>query len=332
MTTTPKFWNNQAVLVTGATGLVGGHLVEELLKHNSDVICLVRDWVPDSRLLKSEYLDRIKIVRGDVCDQSLLERILGEYDIETVFHLAAQTIVGIANRNPISTFESNIRGTWTLLEACRRSPDVKQIVVASSDKAYGVHETLPYTEDFALQGRYPYDVSKSCSDLIAQSYAHSYGLNVTVTRCGNFYGAGDLNWNRIIPGTIRSLIQGESPIIRSDGTYIRDYFYVKDGALAYLKLAEYQSKNPHVRGEAYNFSLEIQVTVLELVNQIIDQMGVDIKPTILDKVRNEIPHQYLDSSKARSQLQWKPQYTLEAGLQETIAWYKAFLKREHVGN
>ena len=202
-----------------------------------------------------------------------MERALGEYEIDTVFHLAAQTIVGIANRNPVSTFEANIQGTWSVLEACRRSPAVKQVVLASSDKAYGDQEHLPYDEDTPLQGRHPYDVSKSCADLIAHTYAVSYGLPVAITRCGNFYGGGDLNWNRIVPGTIRSVLRGQRPVIRSDGKFVRDYFYVEDGANAYMVLAEALARRPDLRGEAFNFSNEIQVTVLDLVQAILQKMG-----------------------------------------------------------
>jgi CDP-glucose 4,6-dehydratase len=221
------FWLDRPTFITGATGLVGGWLVRRLIEAGADVVCLVRDWVPQSELIQTRLIERVKVVRGDVRDQALLEQILGEYEISTVIHLAAQTIVTIANRNPISTFDTNIGGTWALLEACRRSPTVKQIVLASSDKAYGDHESLPYDEQTPLQGRHPYDVSKSCADLIAQAYAVTYDLPLAITRCGNFYGGGDLNWNRIVPGTIRSVLRGNKPIIRSDGHYIRDYFYVR---------------------------------------------------------------------------------------------------------
>ena len=233
-----SFWQDRPTFVTGATGLVGGWLVRRLLDFGADVVCLVRDWVPQSELMRAGLIEQVKVVRGDVRDQALLERTLGEYEIDTVIHLAAQTIVGIANRNPISTFETNIGGTWALLEACRRSPRVTRIVLASSDKAYGDQEVLPYDEEMPLQGRHPYDVSKSCADLIAQTYAETYDLPVVITRCGNFYGAGDLNWNRIVPGTIRSVLRGQRPVIRSDGKSIRDYFYAEDGAAAYTLLAE----------------------------------------------------------------------------------------------
>jgi CDP-glucose 4,6-dehydratase len=256
--------------------------------------------------------------------QNLMERTLGEYEIDTVIHLAAQTIVGIANRNPVSTFDTNIRGTWSLLEACRRSPLVKQIVVASSDKAYGEHDTLPYDEKAPLMGRHPYDVSKSCADLIAQSYAKTYGLPVAVTRCGNFYGGGDLNWNRLVPGTIRSVLRGQRPIIRSDGNYIRDYFYAEDGARVNMVLAEQLAGRSELRGEAFNFSNEIQVTVSELVNRVLNLMKSDLKPDIRNEASNEITHQYLSAEKARETLGWKPDFSLEEGLRRTIDWYKEF--------
>ena len=321
-----NFWLDRPVFVTGATGLLGNSVTRYLIKRGASVVALVRDWVPESELFHTDVLSNLKIIRGDLVDQQVLERVLGEYEIETVFHLAAQTIVGIANRNPISTFEANIRGTWTLLEACRRSHLVKQIVVASSDKAYGIHENLPYSEDAPLRGVHPYDVSKSCADLIAQSYFKSFDVPICITRCGNLYGAGDLNWNRLIPGTIRSIARNERPIIRSDGSFIRDYFYVEDGALAYLKLAEMMSEKEGVIGEAFNFSNEIQVTVVELVNKITDLMNCKhLEPLILNEVKNEIPHQYLSAAKAEKMLNWKPAFSLEEGLKKTIAWYENFL-------
>lgn len=252
------FWQDRPTFVTGGTGLVGSWLVQRLVDLGADVVCLVRDWVPQSELVRSGLIERVKVVRGDVRDRDMLERALGEFEIDTVIHLAAQTIVTIANRNPISTFETNIAGTWNILEASRRSPKVKQIVMASSDKAYGDQEVLPYNEDTPLQGQHPYDVSKSASDLIAAAYAKSYDLPVAITRCGNFYGGGDLNWNRIIPGTIRSILRGQAPIIRSDGEYIRDYFYVEDGAAAYMLLAEQLAIRPELKGQAFNFSMKFK--------------------------------------------------------------------------
>ncbi|HEX8394656.1 MAG TPA: GDP-mannose 4,6-dehydratase [Longimicrobium sp.] len=320
------FWQDRPTFVTGGTGLVGNWLVRSLVEAGADVVCLVRDWVPQSEMVRTGLFHKVKTVRGDVCDQALLERTLGEYEIDTVIHLAAQTIVGIANRNPVSTFESNIQGTWALLEACRRSPSVKQIVMASSDKAYGECDTLPYDESTPLQGTHPYDVSKSCSDLITQSYANTYGLPVTITRCGNFYGGGDLNWNRIVPGTIRSVMRGQAPVIRSDGTFIRDYFYVEDGAAAYMLLAEKMASDPSVNGHAFNFSNEIQVPVLQLVQSILDEMGSDLKPDVRNEAKHEIRHQYLSAEKARRMLDWSPLFTLDEGLRRTVAWYREFLK------
>ncbi|OLE16908.1 MAG: sugar dehydratase [Cyanobacteria bacterium 13_1_40CM_2_61_4] len=323
-----SFWLDRPVLVTGATGLVGGWLIRRLLDAGADLVCLVRDWVPQSELVRGQLMDQVKIVRGDVRDRPLLERTLGEYEIDTVVHLAAQTIVPIANRNPISTFETNIAGTWALLEACRRSPTIKQIVVASSDKAYGDHEVLPYSEDAPLQGRHPYDVSKSCADLIAQSFAMTYDLPVAITRCGNFYGGGDLNWNRIVPGTIRSVLRGQRPVIRSDGRYVRDYFYAEDGAAVNILLAEALAANADLRGQAFNFSNEIQVTVLELVERLLALMNSKLEPDIRGEATNEIRHQYLSAAKARERLGWQPLFTLDDGLRRTIDWYKAFLRTE----
>jgi len=320
-----SFWLDRPTFVTGGTGLVGSWLVRRLVDAGADVVCLVRDWVPQSELVRTGTIEKVKVVRGDICDRAILERAVGEYEIDTVIHLAAQTIVTIANRNPVSTFESNIAGTWNLLEACRRSPKVKQIVVASSDKAYGDQQDLPYREDTPLQGQHPYDVSKSCADLIARTYAVSYDLPVGITRCGNFYGGGDLNWNRIIPGTIRSVLRGQRPIIRSDGEYIRGYFYVEDGAAANMLLAEQLAARPELKGEAFNFSNEIQVTVSQIVAEILKLMKSNLKPEIRDEVSNEIRHQYLSAEKTRSLLNWKPLFSLDAGLQRTIEWYRKFL-------
>ena len=326
-----SFWLDRPTLVTGATGLVGSCLVKRLHAAGADVVCLVRDWVPQSELVRSHAIEQVKVVRGDVRDQPTLERALGEFEIDTVIHLAAQTIVGIANRNPVSTFETNIQGTWGLLEACRRSPKVKQIVIASSDKAYGDQEQLPYDESSPLQGRHPYDVSKSCADLIAHTYAKSFELPVAITRCGNFYGGGDLNWNRIVPGTIRSVFRGQRPEIRSDGSFIRDYFYIEDGAAAYMLLAEKLSQNPLLRGEAFNFSNEIQVTVLDLTRRILALMGSSLEPDVRNEASNEIRHQYLSAEKARRLLNWSPLFDLNSGLEHTIKWYEEFFAHVYAG-
>jgi CDP-glucose 4,6-dehydratase len=320
-----QFWQDRPTLVTGATGLIGGWLVRRLLDAEADVVCLVRDWVPQSEFVRAGLMERVKVVNGDVRSQSLLERVLGEYEIDTVIHLAAQTIVGIANRNPVSTFKTNVGGTWALLEACRRSPTVKQIVVASSDKAYGEYTQLPYDEDAPLMGRHPYDVSKSCADLIAQSYAATYNLPVAITRCGNFYGGGDLNWNRIVPGTIRSVLRGQRPVIRSDGKFVRDYFYADDGAAANLTLAERLAADKNLIGHAFNFSNESRISVSELVDRILALMKSDLQPDVRNEAVNEIREQYLSAAKAREMLGWKPLFTLDEGLRRTIDWYREFL-------
>jgi CDP-glucose 4,6-dehydratase len=320
------FWLDRPVLATGATGFVGGWLVRRLVEAGAEVVCLVRDWVPSCDLLRTDLAHRVALVRGDVTDQALLERALGEYEVDTVFHLAAQTIVSIASRNPVSTFDTNIRGTWAVLEACRRSSRVRQIVVASSDKAYGDAKELPYAETTPLRGVYPYDVSKSCADLVAASYAHSFDLPVVITRCGNFYGGGDLNWNRVVPGTIRSVLRGMRPVIRSDGAFIRDYFYVEDGVAAYMLLAERLAAEPALRGEAFNFSDELQLPVLELVGRIVSRMQSDLQPEVRNEATNEIRHQYLSAAYARQRLGWKPLFGLDEGLDRSIAWYRDFLQ------
>lgn len=324
--TTPSthFWRDRPVLITGASGLVGGAVVRSLVAAGGDIVCLVRDWVPRSELVASGLLEKVRVVRGDLTDQETLERALGEYEVVTVLHLGAQATVGVANRNPISTFEANIRGTWVLLEACRRSPLVRQVIVASSDKAYGDQDTLPYTEDSPLLGSHPYDVSKSCADLIAQMYARSFQLPVCVTRCGNFYGGGDLNWNRIVPGTIRSVIRNERPVIRSDGRFVRDYIYVEDGARAYTLLAEQLGARPELAGEVFNFSYEHQMDVLELVRRILGAMNSTLTPEVRNEASNEIRNQYLDATKAKTVLGWKPAYTLDESLRATIEWYTRY--------
>ena len=320
-----KFWKDKNVFVTGCTGLLGSWLTKALVERGANVIGLIRDLVPKSNLNWSGFNDKITIVRGEIEDYFLLERVINEYEIDTVFHLAAQTIVTIANRNPISTFETNIKGTWNVLEVCRRAPLVKRIVVASSDKAYGEQEKLPYDENTPLEGRHPYDVSKSCADLLCRSYYETYKLPVFVTRCGNFYGGGDLNFNRIVPETIRSVLNNESPIIRSDGTLIRDYFYIENAVEAYLLLAE-KMEDKEIHGEAFNFSNEFQVTVLDMVEKILEVMDSSLKPIVLNEATNEIKHQYLSAQKAKKILDWHPHYTLEEGLEKTVTWYRGFFK------
>ena len=321
------FWLDRPVLVTGASGFLGGWLVKRLLAAGALVVCPVRDWVPGNMLGSESLLKKVIIARGDCCDQVFMERCLGEYEVQTVFHLAAQSIVPIANRNPVSTFESNIKGTWSVLEACRRSPEVEQVITASSDKAYGRQDILPYDEDLPLKGEFPYDVSKSCADLLARSYHLTYGLPVVITRCGNFFGGGDLNWNRLVPGTIRAVLRGNRPVIRSDGSYIRDYFYIEDGAAAYMHLAEQLADNNELAGEAFNFSSEIKLSVLELVNEIITVMRSGLKPDVHGNAEHEIKHQYLSAAKARRLLGWTPLFNLEEALRRTVDWYREYLNR-----
>ena len=319
------FWRDRKVFITGCTGLLGSWLTEDLGRAGADIVGLVRDHVPRSRLLQEKTIDRINVVHGEIEDYDLLERALNEYEIETVFHLAAQPIVGTANRSALSTFNANVRGTWNILEACHRVPTVQQIILASSDKAYGEQKNLPYDEDFPLQGSHPYDVSKSCADLLASSYFKTYGTPVCITRSGNFFGGGDLNFNRIVPGTIRSVVRNEPPIVRSDGKFIRDYIYIEDVVAAYKLLAECMAADSRLHGEAFNFSCEQPLKAIDLVNRILDIMNrADLVPIVLGEATNEIPAQYLKAAKARKLLKWKPTYSLEDGLKSTIDWYKGF--------
>jgi len=320
------FWNGKNVFVTGCTGLLGSYLVKELIDQGANVTGLVRDQVPRSNLYQGSQFEKMNVVQGALEDMQTIERALGEYEIDTVFHLAAQAIVGVANRHPVSTFEANILGTWNVLEACRRQPLIKRVIVASSDKAYGDQEQLPYDEDMPLNGKHPYDVSKSCADLISHTYYNTYGLPVCITRCGNLYGGGDLNFNRIIPQTIQLVLEGKAPEIRSDGTFIRDYFYIEDAVKAYLLLAE-RMEEKGLAGEAFNFSNEIQLTVLELVDKILKAMGSELKPRILNQGTHEIKHQYLSAEKARKLLDWKPDYSIDEGLEKTIEWYREFFQK-----
>ncbi|MBN1875897.1 MAG: GDP-mannose 4,6-dehydratase [Anaerolineae bacterium] len=330
-----SFWRERSVLVTGCTGLLGSWLTQTLYEIGADVVGLVRDNIPQSQLVRSGTLAHIRVAQGDVTDYALMERVLNEYEVDCVFHLAAQTIVGIANRAPLSTFEANIKGTWVILEAARRAPTVKRIVLASSDKAYGTQPVLPYTEEMPLHGQHPYDVSKSAADLIAQMYANTYKLPIAITRCANLYGGGDLNWNRLVPGTIRSALQGEQPVIRSDGTFLRDYLYVKDAVLAYMLLAEALDR-PEVCGQAFNCGTDAPLSVLEVTYLILrlarqlqlkrhSEMAVDLEPLVLNKAKNEIKDQYLDSSKVKCLIGWQPQWSREAAMQESLAWYADYL-------
>jgi CDP-glucose 4,6-dehydratase len=324
--TRKKFWRDRPTLVTGCTGILGSWMTKTLVEMGADVVGLVRDWIPQSELVRSETIERIKVVRGDVTDADTVNRVFSEYEIDTCFHLAAQTIVGIANRMPAPTFETNIKGTWTVLEAARLWPGTERVIVASSDKAYGDHDVLPYDEAAPLQGRHPYDVSKSCADLIALAYAKTYSLPVAITRCGNMYGGGDLNWNRIVPGTMRAVLRGDRPIIRSDGSPRRDYVFVLDIVDAYLTLAEAMLDGAQT-GEAFNFGLDEPMSVLEIVRQIIAlSPHPDLEPIVQGDAPNEIQDQYLNSEKAGRILNWRAKHTLKEGLQQTMAWYAAYLE------
>src|SRR5262245_25179788 len=320
----PFSWNNRHAFVTGATGFVGAHIARLLVERGARVVCLQRDAVRANSLDLFDLRRRVTVISGSVEDLALMERILNEYEIEAVFHLAAQAIVGAANRSPVSTFEANIRGTYLLLEACRISATVKRVVVASSDKAYGAHERLPYEEDDPLLGIFPYDASKVCTDTIARSYAHTFNLPVAVSRFANIYGPGDTNLSRIIPGTIVSVLSDEPPIIRSDGTPVREFVYADDVARGYLLLAE---KIDEVSGEAFNFGSGGPVQMLDLVERIIKFANKNLEPRVMlqRKIEHEIDAQYLSASKAEARLGWRAEVSLDEGLRLTIDWYRANL-------
>lgn len=318
-----SFWKGKTVFVTGATGLMGSWLVKALLDHEADVVGLVRDQTPKSKLVRDGLIQRIAVVNGDLESLATMRRAIAEYQPHTVFHLAAQPLVQVAKLDPVGTLRANVAGTWNLLEACRLAGK-SNVVVASSDKAYGPNLNLPYRETFPLQGRYPYDVSKSCADLVTQMYEATYGLKIAIARCGNLFGGGDLNFSRTIPGVIQATLAGERFVIRSDGKFVRDFLYVKDAADSYLALGErLAAEEDSVSGEAFNFSLGLRFTVLDVVNLVLKLMDrADLEPVIQNNASAEIREQYLDSAKARERLGWTPQYGMEDALRETIAWYQ----------
>lgn len=325
------FWQDRPVLVTGATGQVGGWVTKQLLSVGAEVVCLVRDWVPQCQLVREMLINKVKLVRGNLLDFELLKRMLSEYEVSSVIHLAGQSIVGTAIRDPLSTFDTNIRGTWCLLEACRQTSTVKQIVVASTDKVYGESEALPYSEEMPMLATYPHDVSKACAEMVASSYAKTYRLNIAITRLANIYGGGDLNWNRIVPGTIRSILRGEQPVIQSNGKFIRDYLYVEEAARAQLLLAERLAEKPEVSGQAFNISNECPMTVIELVERILKLMESSMQPKVIGQSNHEIKDQYMSAVKAKEKLGWEPMISIDEGLVRTIEWYRAFLNQGEEG-
>jgi len=316
------FWSTRTVLITGAAGLLGGWLARHLLDSGARVVGLDIDWAAGAILSFAEPVVRVD---GDVRRRADVDGVLVEHRPEVVFHLAAQTQVGVANDDPVGTFEHNILGTWSVLEACRQAPHVASVVVASSDKAYGDRDGAAYVENDPLAARHPYAASKTCADVLAQTYAESYGLPVAISRCGNMYGGGDLEWERIVPGTVRSLLRSERPVIRSDGRYVRDYLYVEDAAEGTARLAQAVSERPELRGEAFNFAAEIRLSVLEVVDRIRALMNTELEPEILDLAVNEIREQRVDASKAHGELGWTSRHTLDEGLRNSIDWYQDHL-------
>jgi CDP-glucose 4,6-dehydratase len=323
----PSFWDRRPVFVTGATGFLGSHLVDALVELGAWVVVLQRDERPATPVV-ARWLDRVARVRGDVGDTALIERVLEEYQVRTVLHVAAQTQVGVARRLPAATFAVNVGGTWSVLEAVRRSPSVEQVVLASSDKAYGAQDRLPYAEDMELVAEEPYDASKAAAELMARSYWSTYGTPVAITRCANLYGPGDRNWRRIVPGTLRHGLLGERPVIRSDGSPVRDYLYVKDGAGAYLRLAEAMAVDASLAGQAFNFSAEEPISVRAMVARIQQAAGTDLEPLIANDAVGEIPAQHVSARMARDVLGWAREYGIDEGLREAVVYYRGMLGLE----
>jgi CDP-glucose 4,6-dehydratase len=322
MVANKNFWKNKKVLITGFEGFLGSNLTKALICRGAKVVGLDIKTCRKGTILTSDDYKKMTVVKGSVTNQSLLKNVLTRNKINVVFHLAAEAIVGRSHKNPHLTFSVNINGTWNLLEACRGCKTVKSIVVASSDKAYGSHKKLPYTEQSPLIGNHPYDVSKSCADLIASAYFHTYGLQAAVTRCGNIYGPGDFNFSRIIPDAMQCIKKNKTLLIRSDGRFVRDYVYVDDIVEGYILLAE-KLQSQQLAGHAFNFSIENPITVLQLLKQI-DRVAVKcgkLEYKILNTAKYEIKKQYLSSAKARKILGWQPRHTLNQGLQKTISWY-----------
>jgi CDP-glucose 4,6-dehydratase len=320
-------YSGQAVLVTGAQGFVGGWMAQRLLDAGARVVVPQRDIPSDTRFRTEGIEERCDLVMADITDYDEVLRILNEFEVTAVFHFAAQTIVGKANRAPLSTWDSNVRGTYTLLEACRAAVTVaaplERIVVASSDKAYGDQDELPYREGMPLLARYPYDVSKACTDLIARSYAETYGLPVAVGRFANVFGGGDLNFSRLVPDTARALAKGQRPVVRSDGTPERDWIYVEDAVDAYLTVAGSLDR-PELRGRAWNAGLGRAVPVIDLVRTLIRVSGRDLEPDVQGEgtPAGEIDRQWLDSTAIRDELGWETRVGLEEGLVRTWQWYE----------
>jgi len=324
------FWRGRRVLITGVGGFVGTHLAHRLCELGAAVVGVLRDSRGEHRLRLFGLLEKVDLVRGSIDDYALMERVFAEYEVEHCFHLAAQTIVGVANGSPVSTFESNIRGTWTVLEAARHSRHVRGLAIASSDKAYGDQDALPYRETSPLLAVYPYDVSKLCAEALARSYCLSFGLPVGIARCANIYGGGDFAWSRIVPAPIRSMLRNEAPVIRRDGTLQPDYLYGSDAVEAYLLLAQHLDRD-EVRGQAFNFGWQRPYSVLEIVETVLREGGSPLHPRILGQGQGEISRQWLDSAKARQLLDWRPRVGLEEGIRRSIAWYRAYLLDEDGG-
>jgi CDP-glucose 4,6-dehydratase len=321
----PRFWDGRSVFVTGCSGFLGGWLARALLDHGARVSGLVRGAAAARPLYADGLADRVSTVTGSIGDLTLLCDALAEHDVEVVFHLAAQAITSAARRDPIGTLDTNIRGTWNVLEASRRSGSVKAFVLASSVKVYGAQPSLPFSEDAPLNGCQPYDASKIGAELISSTYHRAYELPVVITRCGNLYGGGDLHWDRIVPGTIRAASEGRRPVVRGGGTPLRDYLYVEDAIDAFLRLAQV-AREPAIAGQAFNIGTGASSSELEMTEQILRAMDrEDLKPEVLPASPHAIIHQSLATDKLRAATGWTATRELEDGLARTVAWYRDYL-------
>jgi CDP-glucose 4,6-dehydratase len=318
-----KFWKGKRVFVTGHEGFLGSNLTKRLITYGAEITGLDIEIKRKQTIFSVSDYRNIESIKGNISKRELVNKIIDKCKPEILFHLAAEAIVGRCNDDPVNAFKSNIEGTWNILDKCRGNRYIKAIVIASSDKAYGSHEKLPYKEDAALIGNHPYDVSKSCADLIAYTYFHTYRLPVGTTRCGNIYGPGDFNYSRIVPDAIRSALNNKMFFIRSDGEFTRDYVFVQDIVNGYLRLAEQMNKMS-LKGESFNFSDENPMKVMDFVKMIYEIAGKNPNFKVLNKAKYEIKHQYLCSQKARKMLGWKPEYSLSEGIRQTIEWYKQY--------
>lgn len=315
------FWQGKTVLVTGATGFLGGWICRQLLEQGAGVVSLQRRAKPKSQFALAGFAQKAVVVEGSLLDAAWLTDLFEAQRFDAVFHLASMVDVNAALRDPPAALKASVDTTAALLEQVRQHQPGAIVVVASSDKAYG-HQPVPFRENKPLEPLHPYEIAKATQDLLAQSYGRLFGLNIGITRCGNFFGGYDFAFERIIPYTIAQTLKGEAPVLRSDGQFTRDFLYVEEAARTHLLLAERLAGDTTLRGEAFNFSHGVEITVLRLVQGILALMGSKLQPVIASTAKAEIEHMRLDTSKAKTRLGWQPELDFEAALRRTIGWYR----------